>query len=383
MALNNDPEIWTLPHPVRLDAALGEAMDTVIFERLGVMDRLKAALTDAQASTDWIINRVPGMRAIGEAHFGLIGAHNMGSFMLTLVRARLRAHGDPILQLTPALQAMLSETDLAAELPAAYLCSPYPCTYLEFARPNPLRVPNQASGLHECEGVYLGFYDLPAGAEALEYADLTGMMKLERDKPARLVELVITGSPLGKRYALDDASQNMTLVIQNEEECLQDLLERHIACYSHPKFYAHPGMAPMRPEEVGMIRSVVELLAKALLYLNLSDAEKSKINERSDLQRKLKGLGQKKKARLQRRIASAYDRILIGPASIPDSEPPQRPSDAGERPRSLKAHWRRGHFRTIRYGEKHSKQRLGWIKPVLVNAGQAFEAAKTKSYVVR
>lgn len=51
--------------------------------------------------------------------------------------------------------------------------------------------------------------------------------------------------------------------------------------------------------------------------------------------------------------------------------------------RRVNAHWRRGYVRTIRYGEKRSKQRLGWIKPVLVNAGHAFETVKTKPYVVR
>lgn len=302
---------------------------------------------------------------------------------MTLARTRLRAHSDPIVQLTPALQAMLAATDLAAELPASYLRSPYPYTYLEFARPNDLRVASHISGLHECEGVYLGCYELPAGAEALEYADQSGLLKVDRAKPARLVELVITGSPLGKSDALDDASQNLTLVIQNEDECLQDLLERHIACYNNPQVYAHPRMAPMRADEVATTRPVVDLLAKALLYLNLSDAEKRKVNERSDLERRHKGLGQKKKARLQRKLATAYDRILIGPASMPDAEAPQGQTGTGEAQRSVKAHWRRGHFRTIRYGEKRSKQRLGWIKPVLVNAGQAFEAVKTKPYVMR
>lgn len=383
MDLNDDPKIWTLPHPVRVDAALGLPMETLMFERLGVMGRLQAYLTDEQASTDWIVNRVPGMRAIGEAHFGLIGPHNMGSFVLTLARARLRAHNDPIVQLTPALQAMLAETDLTAELPATYLRSPYPFAYLEFARPNSLRVANQISGLHDCEGVYLGSYALPPGAEALEFANETGNLKLDPGKPARLVEIVITGSPVGKSHPLDDASQNITLVIQDEDECLQDVIERHLAWYNSPQAYCHPGMKPLRFDDLEMIRPVVDLLAKALLYLNLSDAEKLEVGERSDLERKLKRLGYKKANRLQKRLAGTYDRIVIGPAGFPDAEEPEVHGDTGEAQRSVKAHWRRGHFRTILYGEKRSKQRLGWIKPVLVNAGQAFDQVKTKPYVVR
>jgi hypothetical protein len=49
-------------------------------------------------------------------------------------------------------------------------------------------------------------------------------------------------------------------------------------------------------------------------------------------------------------VTSAYDRILIGPTQVP------RP------------HWRRGHFRRIRFGEQLSESRLGWIRPVLDKA---------------
>lgn len=379
----NDPAIWTLPHPVRLDAALGLPMDTRIFEQAGVLEQLKPYLADEHCTSDWIIKHVPGMYEIGQAHFGLIGAHNMGSYLLTLARARLRAQGDPIVQLTPALQAMLAETDLASDLPAGFFRSPSPIAYIELARPNPLRLPNEYSGLHECEGAYLGLFELPAGHDVFAFSAQNEALKLDPSKPVRVVEIVVTGSPIGKQHVLDDASDNLMLLIQDEDECLQQVLDRHIAWYLDPMAYEQPGMAPLSTEDVEMIRPVMDLLAKALLYLNLSEAEKLTVNERSDLQRKRKGLGQKKKARLQRKLATAYDRIVIGPARFPAPEEPQGHEGTGEAQRSVKAHWRRGHFRTIRYGEKRSKQRLGWIKPVLVNAGQAFEALKTKPYVVR
>ena len=33
----NDPGLMPLIHPVRIDAAMGEPVDTLMFERLGVM----------------------------------------------------------------------------------------------------------------------------------------------------------------------------------------------------------------------------------------------------------------------------------------------------------------------------------------------------------
>jgi len=379
----DDPALMPLPHPVRIDAVIGKALDTAMFENLGIMPALKPYLTDEQATTEWIINNVPGMYAIAEAHFGIIGGANMGSFILTVVRARLRAHGDPILQVTPALQAMLAETDLASELPATLLRGPYPLAYIEFARPNPLRVTNRTSGLHECEGAYIGTYELPAHHDALSIPARNRTLKLDPNKPVRVVELVITGSPVGKENALDDASQDLVLLIQDDEECLRAVLDRHIAWYNNPAAYGHPGLAPMDPAEVAMTRPAVETLAKVLLYLHLSDAEKARVTERSDLEEKVRGLGPKKAARFRRRMTGAYDRIVIGPAGLPESEKPASGGGYGEPQHSVKAHWRRGHFRTIRYGEKLSKSRLGWIKPVLVNAGQAFGAVQTKGYVVK
>lgn len=387
MDLNDAPEIWALPHPVRMEAATdGEPVDREMFQYLGVLEGLEPYLADARASTEWIINNVPGLLEVGQAHFGLLVGENMGSFMLTLVRTRLRAQGDPILQLSAPLQAMLTQTDLATGLPAGHFRSPAPLVYIEFSRPNALRVSNQISGLHECEGAYLGSYELPAGHEVFHNPARNRALGLDPSQPVRAVEIVITGSPIGKSGVLDDASRDTLLLIQDEDECLQAVLERHMAWYNKPAAYANPGMAPIRAEDVAMLRPVVELLAKALLYLHLGESEQVKVNARSDFKRKTKGLGHKKKARLQRKLAAAYDRILIGPASMPDPEEPNpnngdRTGD-GEARRSLKAHWRRGHFRSVRYGEKHGKQRLGWIKPVLVNAAQAFEAAKTKPYVV-
>ena len=43
--------------------------------------------------------------------------------------------------------------------------------------------------------------------------------------------------------------------------------------------------------------------------------------------------------------------------------------------RTVRPHWRRGHFRRIRYGEGHRQSRIDWIRPTLVNADEAFKAA--------
>ena len=377
------PDILALPHPVRVDAAVGEAIETRLLQQLGLFATAQPHLRDSHATTEWILNRVPGMRDAALASMGAPGSYNIGTFMLLLARARLRAHGDPILEVSAPLQALLAETDLGEGLPARFFRCPYPVAYIAFARPCPLRISNRASGLHEVEGAYIGSYLVPPQDPLHESTVRATALGLDPDRPTRVVEITITGSPIGKRDALDDASQDFALFIQDEDACLGTLLARHNAYYRSPAARDTPGFEAPQPQEVALSTQVIEALAKVLLYLNLPEAEQRLLPERSDLERRLRQLGPKKAARFKRRLGRAYDRILIGPAHDP-AAPAEVPSlPAGAEPHhSLRPHWRRGHFRRIRYGEQLSEHRLGWIRPVLVNAADAFAPLKAKPHLL-
>ena len=151
----HDPRLMRLPQPIRVDAASGSPFDTALLANLGILAAVRPYLTDAATPTEWIINHVPGMRQLAMAHFGLPGATHLGVFMLMMTRARLRAHGDPILEVSAPLQALLAQTDVQHGLPVRFFRSPQTLFYLALARPNPLRVPHRLSGLHECEGAYI------------------------------------------------------------------------------------------------------------------------------------------------------------------------------------------------------------------------------------
>ena len=348
----NDPSLMPLPHPIRVDAAAGMQTDTGLFEHFGLTEGLRPYLTDANASTEWIINHCPGMLDLAMAHFGVMAGQDMGSFILTLTRSRLRAHGDPILQVTPALQSMLAESDLAEDLPVSLLRGDTPLVFVEFARPNPLRVPNRFTGLHECEGVYIGDYRLPPFYhEILGQSERARALGLDTTMPIRAIELVLIGSPMGKAHALDDASQDMLLLIQDENESLRSVLDRHIRFYNTPAAYSHPGLTPFSTDEVAMTRPIVYELAKILLYLSLPDAERVALPERSDLERKFRKFGKLTAAR-RARLDVAYDRTLIGPQALPESDDRETVAvTSGEHHRRPRPYWRRGHFRYIRYGE--------------------------------
>ncbi len=376
------PALLALPHPVRVDTAFGGPFESALLQEMGLLARLRPYLADETICSEWIINQVPGVRALAMADLGMPGSFNMGSFILMLTRARLRAQGDPILEVTAPLQSLLAATDLALGLPVGFFRSPYTIVYIAFARPSGLAISNRLSGLHEVEGAYVGSFSLPPHSELHEHTERAQRLHLDPARPVRVIELTVTGSPLGKRNVLDDASQDLSLFIQDEDECLSTVLARHLDYYRSPSADIYPGFEPPQAAELALMKPAVAQLAKVLLYLNLPDAERLPLTERTDGERRLSQLGPKKAKRLERRLVGAYDRILIGPRSVPTAETGAHAH--GDAPgRGLRPHWRRGHFRRIRHGEGLAESRLGWIRPVLVNAAEAFGPVRTKPYEVR
>ena len=96
-----DPRLFPLPHPVRTDAVLGSDLDARVFQELGLTTELKPYLTDDTLSTEGLINHLPLLHLFAQAHIGLPGSVNLGTFILMMSRARLRAHGDPPMPETP------------------------------------------------------------------------------------------------------------------------------------------------------------------------------------------------------------------------------------------------------------------------------------------
>jgi hypothetical protein len=167
----NDRSVLMLRHLVRADAALGQAAEQLMFASTGMLEAIQPHPTEETSTMEWIINTVPGMQEMAMLSLGAPGSFNMGTLVLMLARARLRAYGDPILQVAAPLQAQLAATDLGGQLPARFFRCPYPAVYIELARPSPLRIVNRESGLHEVEAAYVTSHRIPPGARLREESD--------------------------------------------------------------------------------------------------------------------------------------------------------------------------------------------------------------------
>jgi hypothetical protein len=68
---------------------------------------LKPYLADETLPTEWILNHASGVYELTQAPSNYPGTVNLGLLSQVLARARLRAHGDPLLQVHPALHEQL------------------------------------------------------------------------------------------------------------------------------------------------------------------------------------------------------------------------------------------------------------------------------------
>jgi hypothetical protein len=209
----HDPAVLALPHPVRVDAALGAPIEASLLGGDALRDRLRPLFLDPSVTSAWLLRNVPELTRLAGMQMNAPASYNLGNFLLLLARARLRVHGDPILAVAPGLQSLLGATDLTEGLTVRFFRAPYTLVYIAFPRPCSLQVYNRATGLHELEGAYVGSYEVPPHHILHERTARGAALRLDPARPTRVVELIFTGSPIGKRYALDDASQDVTLFI--------------------------------------------------------------------------------------------------------------------------------------------------------------------------
>ena len=202
--IQDDSGLFDLPHPVRVDAAFGRPMEEAVFGP-NFWTALKPYLGDETLPTEWILNHAPGVYELARDSSNFPGTVNLGLLSLVLARARLRAHGDPILQVHPALHEQLLETDLGAKLPVDLFRLPYTAAFIEFGRPSGLSIFNPASGEHQVEGAYVGSYQVGPHSFIFEKDDRRRHLRLDAEKPTRVIEIVLTGSPRGRSNALPAA----------------------------------------------------------------------------------------------------------------------------------------------------------------------------------
>jgi hypothetical protein len=178
--------------------------------------------------------------------------------------------------------------------------------------------------------------------------------------------------------AADDATMAVLLPLADLNAPLGKSLE---AAFDRARVTASQlGLKSMPTELMKPIQDSLLLVAKALLYLGLPDARKQLHPEKSELEKSIRNLKSPAKVgKAQRKLARSYDYILV---SAPPATGAPSASAQTEGARTVKTHWRRGHYRLHRHGPELALRKLLFIRPTLVAAEHGI-APSPKKYVVK
>ncbi|KVU66024.1 hypothetical protein WK73_28085 [Burkholderia ubonensis] len=101
----------------------------------------------------------------------------------------------------------------------------------------------------------------------------------------------------------------------------------------------------------------MEMCIKVMLYLQTAGAVRIDEMRGDDTMARLARVGNRKVSRIERQLASRYNRIIVGPARIEQH--------AGD---EMSPHWRSGHLRMQPHGPQNSLRKLIFIAPTLIRA---------------
>lgn len=318
------------------------ALESRFREQFGMTgDILAEMIQDPQHHT---LDQLTEMLAQGE------GSTEMGSAFSVMLFARQTASPQPQFLVEDELVELLEQTDISDDLPVAVLTLPYPRCYIELGRSRTVghRVPNPATGLHILEGAYL-----ETGTSA------------ERGPG---IFVMLTGSPLGRDNAMDDATNSLFVSTANPQQSLRTALLN--ARRDSAELASELGLVPNMPEYFKHEFEALKLLAKVLLYLNLPQARKDVRKELTEAWRAVVAKkNPAKRARAEKELRRLADYILV------TAPPEQREAGANPSGKGVKSHWRRGHYRLQAHGPQHSLRKVLFVQPTLVGSIESSASA--------
>lgn len=271
---------------------------------------------------------------------------------------RQRVKPAPHFVIDDALVKLLEHTDIAEDIPLSTFNQPFKRFYVEMGKTRTCSctIPNALSGDHILEGAYV---------ERGQHID------------GEFIYIVMTGSPVGKNDATDDATLSIALPISDISRPIPEVI---VEAYRRARSEAEPAGMALSPESwtADTLKAIL-LLVKALLYIGMPGTRRAFHPEHTTALKALQSLkSTAKRAKASRRANRTYDYILIGPQSEHQTSADGVASAGAQ----VRTHWRRGHYRMQAHGQQQALRKLIFIEPVLVGASKGEAPAAANYHVV-
>ncbi|MEM8517573.1 hypothetical protein RCH05_002119 [Janthinobacterium sp. CAN_S7] len=230
-----------------------------------------------------------------------------------------------VIELTPALERLLTSSDLGEDIPAAQLRPRMAACYIRFgeAMRQAVVLPVE-TGVHRIQGAYV-FASTYNGKRAIS---IVAIYAADRDEPLGI--------------------SSLDFVIEDEQESLLSVIRSQC------------GGTVESDSLLAQQTALAQLCTKVFLYWGIEQARHVSLTPHGDALRRLQGMGPRKAAKLLRQTERLYDRVVLGP----DTLPAHLRSASGE----MSPHWRRGHFRMQAHGPRLSLRKVMFISPTIVRA---------------
>ncbi|SDZ62439.1 hypothetical protein [Pseudomonas salomonii] len=362
---------YKLPHPVRVNCTEFGERNSQAIDRF--YDLVFGPLDIETCSIDFLNNVLATTRPDVFESFRVNSTtdHLAGVIMSsTLFPYKFKNQDGNILTTSNVIDQLLEETEIGDDIPISYLRPPFKNCYIEFTedRSSSLRVFNEQTHEHILEGVYISETQIEPGTEGMQR--YVAHPLVDTTQTLRILELMFTGSPLGKSHNTDDALRVQGFYIQDNALTIKEELKRVEERYGADEDFAG---------DMNYVSEALNHMAKVLLFINCKQYRDVAFNEKKEMLKKvvaLKSLPKIKK--YESKLRKVYDRIIIKPEDSVVYESSLGHNHARD-VQPKKTHWRKGHFRMQPYGVGATKRKVIFIEPTVV--GGVF--AKKKSYDVK
>lgn len=319
------------------------------------------------------------------------GGTNAGILDQECCDRRYRKMNGRTFTIRDSLLEKLVQTDIGRNVPLEYLRLPYDNIYLELGTDRTdrgLYIHDDRTGKHILEGAYLtessrhyiDMANLSLGNELSLYKHLG----IKPTDPMRVLYICFVGSPVGKGGGIDnDTYASFSIYLpENYKYSLEYLLKKHIEFYTEKENF-EGAFAPLGkktetiPEEnLVLFGNSFNAIVASLLFLN---SREPIFEETKEYTEAMAAANRKSPSKRRKYVESAM--VKVNRTFVGDKSPSTSEGSTENEKRTISSHWRRGHYRTQRFGESNLKTKLIWIKPTIVTGGGAPDI-KMKDYIV-
>lgn len=306
-----------------------------------VWTRWQRAQTTCWAIRQELLHQLAGMDPLSLiAHEERERAMQSHQSMAVQISANMKYHVNKgtVIEATPALETLLTHSDVEPNLPMSMVAPPYAAQYVRFGETamQHLAVPGAGDSGRLFDGVFFFVTPIPLGeqtAQARWALELIFILK-RRNRYGGHISL------------LGETERGNTTVGTWLDQVLQAASGPTCEGFNQP------------------MHSVVSYVVKLFLYMGLKQARVIEHLDYDEAMRRAAGLRERKRGKLLQRAASLYNGIVVGPESLPSATGETRTANG------VAPHWRRGHFRMQAFGAGRQERKLIFVAPVLIHADQ-------------